>query len=169
MNRKLLLLAVVAALAVAACKPQAPAEPVAPAAPAEPAAPAAAAPVAVESAPATTAADVPFDIKGFAGTFTGALPCADCPGIDTRLMLNADGSYTLHEVYQGKPGNGFDGDGTWTAEENGKRIRLDPNSKSQQDRLYAVTSADQIDALDSAGMPIESTQSNTLKREAAKH
>ena len=168
MNRKLLLLAVVATLAVAACKPQAPAEPVAPTAPAEPAAPAAAAPVAVESAPAMmTAADVPFDIKGFAGTFTGTLPCADCPGIDTRITLNADGSYALHEVYQGK-GNGFDGDGTWTAEENGKRIRLDPNSKSQQDRLYAVTSADQIDALDSAGMPIESTHSTTLKREAAK-
>ncbi|WP_457097365.1 copper resistance protein NlpE [Lysobacter sp. P5_B9] len=167
MNRKLLLLAVVATLAVAACKPQAPAEPVAPTAPAEPAAPAAAAPVAVESAPAMTAADVPFDIKGFAGTFTGTLPCADCPGIDTRIMLNADGSYALHEAYQGK-GNGVDGDGTWTAEENGKRIRLDPNSKSQQDRLYAVTSADQIDALDSAGMPIESTHSTTLKREAAK-
>ena len=111
-------------------------------------------------------ADVPFDIKGFAGTFTGTLPCADCPGIDTQLVLNADGTYKLHEVYQGKPGN-FDGDGTWTAEEDGKRIRLDPNSKSEQDRLFAVTSKDEIESLELEDKAIESKLSYTLKREGA--
>jgi copper homeostasis protein (lipoprotein) len=125
------------------------------------------APVAVESAPAASAADVPFDVKGFAGTFSGTLPCADCPGIDTKVTLNADGTYKLHEVYQGKPGNGFNGDGTWTAEENGKRIRLDPNSKSEQDRLFAVTSKDEIDALDLEGKAPESKQTQALRREGA--
>jgi copper homeostasis protein (lipoprotein) len=166
MNRKLLLAAMVSTLAIAGCKPQAPAEPAAPAPPAEPAASTEPAPVAVESAPATTAAEVPFDIKGFAGTFTGTLPCADCPGIDSTITLKPDGSYTVHEVYQGKPG-GFDGDGTWTAEENGQRIRLDPNSKSEQDRLFAVKSKDEIEALDMGGKPIATTSPHALKREGA--
>jgi copper homeostasis protein (lipoprotein) len=161
MNQKLLLLAAASVLAIAACKPQAPAEPAAPAAPAEPAAPA---PVAVESAPATAPSEVPFDIKGFAGVFSGTLPCADCPGIDTTITLNRDGSYTVHETYQGKPGKGFDSDGTWTAEENGKRVRLDPNSKSEQDRLFAVASQDQIDQLDGEGKPIDTQAPHALKR-----
>ena len=159
MNRKLLLIAMASTLAIAACKPQAPAEPGAPVA-------APAAPVAVESAPASTAADVPFDIKGFAGTFTGTLPCADCPGIDTSIALKADGSYVLRETYQGKP-DAFDGDGTWTAEENGQRIRLDPNSKSVQDRLFAVKSKDEIEALDMEGKAIATSAPHALKRKDA--
>lgn len=166
MNRKLLLIAMASTLAIAACKPQAPAEPATPAADTAAPAPAEPAPVAVESAPANTAADVPFDVKGFAGTFSGTLPCADCPGIDTTIALKPDGSYTVHEVYQGKPG-GFDGDGTWTAEENGQRIRLDPNSKSEQDRLFAVKSKDEIETLDMEGKAIATSTPHALKREGA--
>ncbi|QNP40368.1 copper resistance protein NlpE [Lysobacter solisilvae (ex Woo and Kim 2020)] len=162
MNRKLLLLAVLSTIAVAACKPeQPPAEAAMPAATAEPVAP-----VAVESAPAAAPADVPFDTKGFAGVFTGTLPCADCPGIDTRVALNRDGTYQIEETYQGKPER-FSGDGTWTAEENGKRVRLDPNSKSQEDRLFAVASPEQIDQLDTAGNAIETTMPHSLKRSGA--
>ena len=147
MNRKLLLLAVVSTLAIAACKPEAPAEPAAPAEQA--AAPAAPAPVAVESAPASSPADVPFDVKGFAGTFSGT---------DMKVTLNADGTYKLSA-------NGVEGDGTWTAEEDGKRVRLDPNSKSEEDRLFAITSNDQLDALGADGQP--ATAPSALKREGA--
>ncbi|GAB3353130.1 copper resistance protein NlpE [Lysobacter tyrosinilyticus] len=161
MNRKLLLLAAaLSTLTIAACKPQAPAEPAADTTPAEPA------PVAVESAPATTPAEVPFDIKGFAGTFSGTLPCADCPGIDTKITLKPDGTYTLHEAYQGKK-NSVDGDGTWTAEENGQRLRLDPNSKSENDRLFGVKSKDEIETLDAEGKAIATTNPHALKREGA--
>jgi copper homeostasis protein (lipoprotein) len=163
MNRKLLLLAMVSTLAIAACKPQAPAEPAAPAQPAQSAAPPA--PVAVESAPSSTAADVPFDMKGFAGTFTGTMPCADCPGIDTKLVLNADGTYKLHESYRDKPDGDFDSEGTWTAEEDGRRIRLDPNSKSNQDRLFAVKGNNEIESLDLEGKPITTTMPHSLKRD----
>lgn len=149
MNRKLLLLAIASTLAIAACKPQAPAEPAAPAAPAEQAAaPAPPAPVAVESAPAKTAADLPFDVKGFAGTFSGD---------GRKITLNADGTYQLQ-------GPGFEGDGTWTAEEGDTRIRLDPNSKSEEDRVYAITSNDQLDALGADGKP---APAGTFKREGA--
>jgi copper homeostasis protein (lipoprotein) len=148
MNRKLLLLAAASTLAIAACKPQAPAEPAAPAAPVEQAAaPVEPAPAAMESAPASSAAEVPFDVKGFAGTFSGG---------GTTLALKADGTYTLSGSV----------DGTWTAEEDGKRIRLDPNSKSEEDRLFAVASNDQLDALGVNGQP--AAVAATLRRETPK-
>ena len=162
MNRKLLLPALLFT-AIAACKPQAPVEPAVTADTASAEATAAPAPVAAESAPSASAADVPFDVKGFAGTFSGTLSCADCPGIDSRITLAADGTYRLQEARQGQPDTGIDSDGTWTAEENGSRIRLDPNSKSEMDRLYAVTSKDQLDPLDADGKPAAGAP---LKRES---
>lgn len=166
MNRKLLLAVMASTLAIAACKPQAPAEPATPAADTAPVAATEPAPVAAESARASSAADVPFDVKGFAGTFSGTLPCADCPGIDTTVTLKPDGTYTLREAYQGKP-DSFDGDGTWTAEENGQRVRLDPNSKSEQDRVFAVKSNDEIESLDTEGKPLATAIPHALKREGA--
>jgi copper homeostasis protein (lipoprotein) len=163
MNRKFLLAVMAATLAIAACKPQAPAEPAAEATPAATVEPGA--PVAVESAP-SVATEVPFDVKGFAGTFSGTLPCADCPGTDTTISLKPDGTYTVHETYQGKPGS-FDSDGTWTAEEKGQRVRLDPNSKSEQDRLFAVKSSDEIESLDAEGKPLTTNTPHALKREGA--
>ena len=59
----------------------------------------------------------------------------------------------------------FDGEGTWTAEEDGKRIRLDPNSKSDQDRLFAVKGNNEIESLDLEGKPITTTMPHSLKRD----
>lgn len=159
MNRKLLLVAVLSAIAIAACKPQAPTEPAeTPAAPV--AAETATAPEPVQPEPVQ---EVPFDTKGFAGAFSGTLPCADCPGLNTQISLNRDGTYTVHEVYQGKAGS-FDTGGTWTAEENGKRLRLDPDSKAEQDRLFAVVSNDQIEPLDGEGKALQTQAPHSLKR-----
>lgn len=111
------------------------------------------------------AASAGFDSKGFAGIFRGTLPCADCPGIETRLQLEADGSYTLEETYLER-GGPYASTGTWTAEENGKRLRLDPNGKDQDDRLYAILSPDRLRLLDAAGSPIESDLPDELTRTA---
>lgn len=35
----------------------------------------------------------------WAGVYAGVLPCADCPGIKTRLTLRSDGSYELVTEY----------------------------------------------------------------------
>lgn len=35
----------------------------------------------------------------YEGTYAGTLPAADCPGIETRLTLNGDGTYDLHMKY----------------------------------------------------------------------
>ncbi|WP_206412952.1 copper resistance protein NlpE, partial [Lysobacter enzymogenes] len=117
-------------------------------------------------APAAEAAPAAFDAAAFAGTFRGTLPCADCSGIDTQLALKADGSYALDESYQGKKDGAFKGDGTWTAEDNGKRVRLDPNSKSENDRLFEIVSKDEIRMLDTEGKKIDSQLDYSLKRAA---
>lgn len=38
-----------------------------------------------------------------AGMYKGVLPCADCEGIETILVLNADNTYLLKTTYLGKP------------------------------------------------------------------
>ena len=164
MTKPLLALACLTVFALAACKP-------------EPAEPAAQAPTAADTAPAEVAITptsealssdtAGFDMKGFAGTFSGTLPCADCPGIDTTLVLNPDGSYDITEVYQDEQGPPTEMDGTWTAEANGQQIRLDPNSKSEQDRLFAIASQQEITQLDLEGKPAESGLDYSLSRQPA--
>lgn len=162
MNRKLsksvpFAVALLAIITFAGCKREAPA--------------AVEAPVADTSAPEVVAdpqpvAEPEFSVKAFAGTFTGTLPCASCPGIDTTLVLAADGTYTLAEVYQEGKEADFNGTGTWTAEEGGTRIRLDPNSKTDEDRVFAITSNEQIDQLDKDGKPTGSELPSALKRKS---
>lgn len=164
---KLLALACLVALTAVACKPQAPAEPagapaVAPVETADVAKAADATPTGVSSADAPT-----FDQKGFAGTFKGTLPCADCPGIDTTLELKPDGSFLLKEAFLGQAGAPTKVDGTWTVEAGDKHIRLDPNTKAEADRLYAISAHDRIAQLGADGKPPSGGVDQSLKREAA--
>lgn len=54
------------------------------------------------------------------GVFEGALPCADCPGIRTRLTLvqenrfTAEGRYRLEETYLDRDAAPRVSEGTWT-------------------------------------------------------
>ena len=156
MNKLLLALACLTVFAVAACKPEAPT-----------AAEAAPAPVDVTPTDENLSSDNPgFDMKGFAGTFSGTLPCADCPGIDTTLALNPDGTYEINQTYQDSDGAAIRMDGTWTVEADDRQIRLDPNSKSEQDSLFAITSQQEITQLDSEGKPAESGLDYSLDRQA---
>jgi copper homeostasis protein (lipoprotein) len=169
MNRKhFTTLCLVALVALAGCKRETAASPdVGPAAETQ-----AVATTPAEIAPATEPApeaETALDTRAFAGNFSGTLPCADCPGIDTTLELHGDGTFMLMEAYQERKVEPAMLDGTWTAEENGNRIRLDPNSKSEQDRLYAVTSRDQITQLGSDGTPQAATGLDfSLRRDAPK-
>lgn len=143
-------------LALSACKKE----------PTEPAAPAEAATETPAADPALAAAATPtdFDIRKFAGTFSGTVPCADCPGIDTRIVLVGDGTYTLEETYKDRPDGNFKGDGNWAAEEGGTRLRLDPNSKSDEDRLFEVVNNNEIRMLDQEGKAIASELNYSLAR-----
>jgi len=153
-------------VAVAGCKRETPESPEATPADTQPVATTPAVAPAPQPAPQ---ADTALDTRAFAGNFSGTLPCADCPGIDTTLELRADGSFMLMETYQARKAAAGMLEGTWTAEENGSRIRLDPNSKSEQDRLYAVTSRDRITQLGNDGTPAAGNGLDySLKRDGAK-
>ena len=107
-----------------------------------------------------------FDMTGFAGTFTGTLPCASCPGIDTTLVLAADGTYELTEAYREDPGPAIATEGSWSVEEDDTRIRLDPASKAAEDRLLQIESRDRVVFLTPAGEPTGSGLDYGLERQA---
>ena len=64
--------------------------------------------------------DTPALAEDFERTWLGVLPCADCDGIQTRLVLRGeDGArrYLLEETYLGVEGdNAFVQEGEWTEE-----------------------------------------------------
>lgn len=161
MNRNATLLAIaLSALALAGCKREAET-------PAAPVAPAAAVKSAVVSevdhgSPASAAPA--FDVKAFAGTYGGTLPCADCAGIDTSIAFTPEGGYTLSEVYQDGDSSSFTTKGSWTVKEDSKTVLLDPEDKQELDRAFEVASPTELRALDREGKAIESKLGYSLKR-----
>jgi copper homeostasis protein (lipoprotein) len=51
-------------------------------------------------------------LQGLPATFVGKLPCADCPGIDYRLSLNPDHTFSSNMTYEER-NSGFDDSGRW--------------------------------------------------------
>lgn len=153
MSRSLHVLTAIATalLLLAACSREQPTETVAEPAPtAEPAAAAASDTDAVAVEPtAVPSAETPtFDQRAFAGTFAGG---------PHRLALDPDGRYVLTS-------GATTIDGTWTAEENDTRIRLDPNSKSEPDRVFVIEGHDALTALAPDGRPATGANAMTLER-----
>ena len=170
-----MIIAALAALALCACQAEAPTP--APAAAADTAATgtAAAEPAPVATEVATTMAEpgvqpdaAGADARALAGTWTGLLPCADCPGIDETLVLDADGGFVLTDTYRERPDATFVTQGTWALEAEGRHVRLDPGNKDDADRLFAIESGSGSDALvrlDPAGKRIDSPFDMRLVRE----
>ncbi|WP_445495015.1 envelope stress response activation lipoprotein NlpE [Photorhabdus sp. SF281] len=94
-------------------------------------------------------------------TFHGVLPCADCSGIDTTLLLDDDGTYILEQTYLGSR----DGDqsffesGQWAKD--GEKIRL---AKSDDQKHYYLPKDGNLVMLDMEGNTIESSFNYELKR-----
>jgi len=61
----------------------------------------------------------------WAGLYEGVLPCADCPGIKTRLTLRHDGSYELVTEYLERPLPARTARGQFTWNAAGGAITLD--------------------------------------------
>ena len=68
----------------------------------------------------------------WAGTYQGILPCADCEGIKTQIVLNKDLSYILETQYLGKDEKTFKSKGTFKWNENGSKITLDTEKQIYQ-------------------------------------
>ena len=62
----------------------------------------------------------------FAGIYGGYVPCADCEGIITNLLLNPDMTYRLEETYYKKDEKVFRSNGVWKMDE-GKVFLYDSN------------------------------------------
>jgi uncharacterized lipoprotein NlpE involved in copper resistance len=125
----------------------------------------------VAAAPGTTMAvagvqpdDAGVDAKALAGTFLGTLPCADCPGIDESLVLSADGTYEMTDVYRDRPGSDNVIHGSWSVESGGHGIRLDPGSKDAQDRRLAIEDNDTLVPLGADGQPTAMPGDPRLRR-----
>ena len=54
----------------------------------------------------------------WAGTYSGIIPCADCPGIETQITLNTDNTYQIRRKYQDKAEDVFQTSGIfqWNAD-----------------------------------------------------
>ncbi len=102
--------------------------------------------------------------ENFMGTFSGVLPCADCPGILTTLTLNADGTYSLETVYQGKGDEKpFTRQGKWTPSEDLAFIELDYDKKGGSG-YYKLIDKNTLEKLDSNARPITSELNYKLTR-----
>jgi copper homeostasis protein (lipoprotein) len=89
-------------------------------------------------------------------TWAGLLPCRDCQGIDTRLVLRTDRgrrNYVMTETYIGGSGqNIFNRAGTWTEVqrkvEGGQQVTyvLDPERAAQRFELQPDGALELLDA-----------------------
>jgi copper homeostasis protein (lipoprotein) len=97
------------------------------------------------TAAAPGAADAPLADFGAERTWQGVLPCSDCLGIDTRLVLREEGRqrrYRLEETYlgAGEP-NRFERQGPWLETRLGEGVAptvvivLDPERAPRRFRL----------------------------------
>lgn len=66
------------------------------------------------------------------GVYEGVLPCADCPGIETRLTLNRDGSYELSTRYLERQDAPLAVRGLFSWNAGGNAIALDAKGSGQQ-------------------------------------
>ncbi len=68
----------------------------------------------------------------WAGVYEGVLPCADCPGIQTRLTLNRDESYELSSLYLDRDKTPRVVRGRFSWQPNGNAVTLDAQGGGRQ-------------------------------------
>ena len=108
-----------------------------------------------------TAAPGDGPLGALPASFSGDLPCADCPGIRYQLNLFADRVFYLRMHYQDKDGD-FDDIGRWAPSSDGTRLILQGGREAPS--LFRVENVDTLVKLDPSGMEIESEANHTLIR-----
>ncbi|NMT63128.1 META domain-containing protein [Marinobacter orientalis] len=102
-------------------------------------------------------------ITALPATFSGTLPCADCPGIDLHLNLLADGVYLLRETYQDRDGGPFFDIGRYLYSSDGREVTLYGGREAP--RRFEIAAPDRLRLLDRDGQRIESRLNYSLTRE----
>lgn len=74
----------------------------------------------------------------WAGTYHGVVPCADCEGIDSKVILSEDLTYQFEQIYLGRSDQVFRSEGTFSWSEDGSRIQLNHLNSNQTPKAYQV-------------------------------
>jgi copper homeostasis protein (lipoprotein) len=101
----------------------------------------------------------------FPATYTGVLPCADCPGIHYTLNLWPDRAYFLRMTYLGKgqgDGESFDDIGVWTLSPDEKTLTLRGGREAPV--MFSIKTRDVLRKLDLKGKEIASKLNYDLVR-----
>ncbi|GHT78668.1 lipoprotein involved with copper homeostasis and adhesion [Bacteroidia bacterium] len=69
------------------------------------------------------------------GTYTGVIPCADCEGIKTQVILTDSNTYTIRREYLGKKEAVYTYSGTFTWSEDGGSISLKEDEREAATRF----------------------------------
>lgn len=67
----------------------------------------------------------------WAGSYEGTIPCADCPGIKTHIILNEDGTFKISSEYLERE-NVFTDEGTFTWIKSGSNVVLKGKETNQE-------------------------------------
>lgn len=102
-----------------------------------------------------------FDGKIIDQTYNSILPCADCSGIDTTILVNQDGSYIMEQNYQGKSddNNRFFESGTWVL--SADKLTL---TNGYGEKSYYIPKDDKLVMLDIDGNVISSGLNYSLAK-----
>ncbi len=102
------------------------------------------------------------------GTWSGEIPCADCPAIRITLTLRPDGVFLLRHTYVGADegrDRSFVDRGRWVTSDDGRRLTL--RGGTEGPRQFAVLGPDRLRMLDTAGNEIRSQANYELSRATA--
>jgi copper homeostasis protein (lipoprotein) len=97
-------------------------------------------------------------------TFTGTLPCADCPGIRYHLNLLPDDAFFLRMTYLDRPGPPRDDMGSWTLSSDRTVLVLQGRDTAP---MYFAAAAGVLKKLDADGLPIPGRAPSELRRASA--
>jgi uncharacterized lipoprotein YbaY/heat shock protein HslJ/uncharacterized lipoprotein NlpE involved in copper resistance len=115
------------------------------------------------AAPAAPPASAPpIALTNLPATFTGTLPCADCPGIRYQLNLFPDDSFFLRTTYGDRPGGVKDILGSWTLSSDRRVVVLKGSNDAPE--LFSIRDAQTLRKLDADGREIKSMASYDLHR-----
>ena len=91
-----------------------------------------------------------FEVKQLSGVFYDTLPCADCPGIATKIYLKPDRTFIMEQEYVSKK-IAYQ-TGTWTNSDS--LLRLSGTTDTQQ---FKIESYALLEVLDTEGKEIAGT------------
>lgn len=105
------------------------------------------------------------DSLNWSGAYIGVLPCENCPGIETKLTLTQDNTYSLETARKELDEESTTTYGSFRWNSNGTKIELAPNG-SEGKEIYYMVLKNRIVQLkeDAARFPEEEERNYILKK-----